>query len=117
MKSYFTRKEMACQHCEAQLWDQEFIDWLNIVRHECGFSFPVTSGYRCHEHPIEARKSKGGAHTTGRAVDIGVRGSQALRVIEVALKHGCKRVGVNQKGTGRFVHLDLAELPEGLWSY
>jgi uncharacterized protein YcbK (DUF882 family) len=118
-KEYFTKKEMECQHCGKSKWDQEFIDWLTLVRIEADFPFPITSGYRCSEHPLEARKSipTSGAHTTGRAVDIGVRGAKALRVVEIALKHGCVRVGVNQKGRNRFVHLDLADKPSSLWSY
>ena len=53
------------------------------------------------------RKSKPGSHADGYAVDIGVRGEQALQVIRSAMEHGIKRIGVNQKGDGRFIHLDV----------
>jgi len=36
------------------------------------------------------------------------------------MKHGVKRIGVNQKGKGRFIHLDMAEeaFPSpAIWSY
>ena len=65
-------------------------------------------------------KSKGpGAHTTGKAIDIGVSGAKALTIIQKALAHGIHRIGVNQKGTGRFIHLDMAEdyPTPAIWSY
>ena len=55
----------------------------------------------------------------GLACDVAVTGEQALKVIEIALKHGIKRIGVNQKGQSRFIHLDIADsLPQPtIWSY
>ena len=122
MKSYFTPDELRCQHTGKDGINSEFLVKLNAIRDECGFPFTITSGYRAPEHPIEARKATAGAHSSGRAVDIGVRGDRALRVIEVALKHGITGVGVNQKGASRFIHLDDLE-PMGhfhrptIWSY
>jgi zinc D-Ala-D-Ala carboxypeptidase len=71
------------------------------------------------DHPIEKRKDKPGSHSTGRAVDVAVTGEQALKVIEAALEMGFARVGVNQKGSGRFIHLDKAHgFPApAIWSY
>ena len=34
----------------------ELINKLQSLRTELGFPFIITSGYRCEEHPIEARK-------------------------------------------------------------
>jgi len=96
------------------------MEWLDSVRYECGFAFYITSGYRCPEHPLEARKDTAGAHSTGKAVDISVRGRKALRVIEVAQKQGCTRIGINQKGSARFIHLDRAEetmTSPAIWTY
>jgi len=121
--NYFTPAELRCQHTGKDGIHFEFLAKLNAVRHECGFPFTVTSGYRAPEHPIEAKKTRPGAHASGRAVDIGVRGAQALRVIEVGLKHGMTGIGVKQKGSSRFIHLD--DLENGatraprptIWSY
>jgi len=118
--NYFTKEELSCQHCGAYKFDEEFLKVLNNIRHECNFPFVISSGYRCIEHPIEASKSRAGAHTTGCAVDIAVRDDKALKVLEVAIKHNIKRIGVNQKGKGRFIHLDMAEeeYPSpAIWSY
>ena len=43
--------------------------------------------------------------------------TEALR--EVALKHGVPRIGVNQRGDSRFIHLDIdssLQTPT-IWSY
>lgn len=115
MSRYFTREEMKCQHCGKENWDQQFMDWLDTVRHECGFPFIITSGYRCPDHPIEKKKSTPGAHTTGRAVDISAQGAEAIKIIEVASRLGCVRIGVNPRV---FIHLDDDDSkPPALWTY
>jgi hypothetical protein len=48
----------------------------------------VTSGYRCPQHPIEAKKARPGAHASGQAVDIGVQGSDAHTLLRMALEAG-----------------------------
>ena len=60
-----------------------------------------------------------GAHATGKAIDIAVSGERALRVIELALAAGVKRIGVNQKGAHRFIHLDVCDEKTSptIWSY
>lgn len=117
--SYFSEKELSCQHCGAYKFDPDFLLRLNLIRQECGFAFPVTSAYRCPDHPIEAAKKAPGAHASGKAIDIGVTGDKAITLLSVALRHGIKRVGVNQKGSARFIHLDVDDsLPSpAIWSY
>ena len=114
---YFKESEMKCQHCGGSAWHQDFMDWLDAVRHEFGKPMVVTSGYRCPDHPIEAKKPEPGAHATGYAVDIAVRGVDAIELTAIAYKHGCRRIGWNQKGSARFVHLDRADMINGSWSY
>ena len=89
--------------------DVGFMLKIEILREALGFSFPVTSGYRCPQHPIEARKSSPGAHSTGHAVDIRVRGKSAYRLLQGALSGGFTGIGVSQKGLSRFIHLDDIE--------
>jgi hypothetical protein len=43
-------------------------------------------------------------------------------VLYKGIAHGFKGIGVNQKGNGRFIHLDIGEMEDGrprphLWSY
>ena len=79
----------------------------------------VTSGYRCPDHPIEAKKPQPGAHASGCACDIGVEGQDAHRLLKLAFAAGFTGVGVQQKGSGRFIHLDTLEggPRPNVWSY
>lgn len=116
---YFTEAEFKCSHCGVAQMDQAFIDRLNELRQECGFAFRVSSGYRCPEHPIEAKKATSGAHTTGKAADIAVEGRQAHELLKQAMDMNFKGIGVQQKGAGRFIHLDDWTAPNRptVWSY
>ena len=114
----FTTVELACQHCSATNPNPEFIELMDKIqelRDVVGFSLPITSGYRCPDHPIEARKASPGHHTSA-AVDVGVYGERAYTVLREALRLGFTGVGVRQKGMKRFIHLDLRDIPT-VWSY
>ncbi len=124
---YFSHKELKCKHTGENKFDPEFLEVLTKIRKECDFPFAISSAYRSPEHPIEQRKNHVGAHTTGKAVDILCRGDKAVEVISVALANGITRIGVQQKGSGRFIHLDMCtqedfpDIPnypeETIWSY
>jgi len=121
-KNYFKPKELACRHTGDQGFDPDFLKTLNAIREECGFSFALSSAYRSPENPVEARKEVKGAHTHGKAVDILASGENALEIIRVAQKHGIQRIGIQQKGSGRFIHLDGCTEEDGfpcpsIWSY
>ncbi len=122
MFKYFTELELRCTCCQKDGINLEFMEKIENLREALSFPFIVTSGYRCPEHPIEAVKASVGAHTTGRAIDISVRGEEAYRLIKGALNIGFKGIGVNQKGDSRFVHIDdIQNSPERprpwVWSY
>jgi len=118
---HFTDAELACHHCGKEGIKPEFLAVLEAIRENCGFPMPITSGYRCDFHPVEAKKGveHHGAHQQGRAVDVAVSREQAYLVIAAALKHGITGIGVEQKGDQRFLHLDMAlTLPRPMvWSY
>ena len=119
---YFTEKELQCSHtgnCEMNTF---FMEILEKVREDVGVPFIITSAYRDPTHPVEAVKSTPGAHTSGKAVDILIRGADALKVIESALKNGITGLGVKQHGDSRFIHLDTLEATNTrprpwVWSY
>lgn len=122
MYKYFTEEELECKHCQSRGIDPEFMKKIDALREKMGFSFHVTSAYRCPDHPIEARKASPGAHASGRAIDIGVSHEKAYRLVQGALEAGFTGIGVNQKNNSRFVHLDDLEDSEGrprphIWSY
>lgn len=121
----FSPYEMACNGDGSVKVDEEFMNILQAIRDEVGFPMPVVSGYRSPAHNAEVSDTgKSGPHTTGRAADILCWGERAHRVLEAALKHGVKGVGISQRGNpgSRYIHLDICDntvaTPRpGLWSY
>lgn len=115
----FTAEEFNCKHCGANGMNSTFMHRLQKLRDSYGKPMIITSGYRCRAHPIELAKTLPGAHTTGQAADIAVTGQNAHLLLKLALLHGFSGIGVQQKGDGRFLHLDtLVESPRpNVWSY
>ena len=118
----FDHSELVCSHC-GQLPDNWPITNLQALRDKFGSPMKINSGYRCPLHPIEAAKGEPGAHAFG-AVDVGVNGEQALRLVMCALDLGWAGYGIAQKGEvdSRYIHLDRmwerAHAPRPhIWSY
>jgi len=93
---------------------------LNNLRALVGFPIIITSGYRCEAYNKHIGATQ--THATGQAVDIRIRGKRAHEVLNGALELGFTGVGVSQKGSARFLHLDdLSEDTQRprpyLWSY
>jgi len=119
---YFTSEEMKCSHTGLEKMDARFMEMLTELRVAYAKPMRVTSAYRDATHPIEAKKDKPGAHSTGKAADIAVERGEAYEVLKIALEIGFTGIGVAQKGSGRFLHLDICEPEDGMirptvWSY
>jgi len=120
---HFTDKELAC-HCGCgMLPEQSFQDRLEVLRVRYGAPLAVTSGARCPDYNEKvAHTGRTGPHTQGRAVDISISGHEAFRLLSLAVVMGFTGIGISQKGTSRFLHLDdLPEVPgqprPWVWSY
>jgi zinc D-Ala-D-Ala carboxypeptidase len=119
---YFSSEEMKCSHTGLEKMDAGFMELLTELRAAYAKPMRVTSAYRDPTHPIEAKKSKPGAHTTGKAVDIAVARGEAYELMHLAFAMGFTGIGVQQKGDGRFIHLDNMTEEDGfprptVWSY
>ena len=120
---YFSMEELTCScGCGRMEMDADFMARLVTLRRELGFPFPVTSGYRCPDYNDEiSGTGRDGPHTTGKAVDIQVVGSEAHKLLGSALGAGITGIGVAQSGdhSGRFLHLDKLSGPTRpwIWSY
>lgn len=108
--------------------DADFMEQMQILREIYGKPMVITSGYRdAIEHPIEANKTRPGAHAYGVAADVKVAYTDAYDLLQAAVELGVfSGIGVSQKGepTNRFIHLDMAtsEMLDGglrptIWSY
>ena len=122
---YFSDAELKCRcgNCDSDGSEMNgaFMDKLMRIRSTLAFPLIITSAYRCSEYN-DAISSSGenGPHTTGRAIDIAIRGEDAISLIEEAIKENMTGFGINQKGTARFIHLDdlIDDYPRPtIWSY
>lgn len=102
----FTKKEFDCKFTGENKMQHEFLERLQRVRTRFDMPMTITSGYRSPKHPNERDKKNPGAHTKGRACDVSVAGADALLLVGLAIEEGFTGVGVSQKGTTRFIHLD-----------
>ncbi len=121
----FSRAELRCKcgRCDSTgaEMDPTFMDKLQQLRVRFGKPMVLSSAYRCPAHPVEARKAQPGEHCTGKAVDVAITGADAVTLLQLALELGFARIGVQQKGSGRFIHLGTSaggRFPSpALWSY
>ncbi len=124
---FFTLEELKCKcgKCDSvgNEMDNQFMQVIVMLRYKLHFPFIISSAYRCpqHNNTVSASGFKG-PHTTGKAIDISVSGAQAFYLIEESLKYNISGLGINQKGDGRFIHLDMCSAKDGvsrpmIWSY
>lgn len=124
---HFSLAEFACKGVgccgRSSKMDQWFLQELDELRSRYGKPLIVSSGYRCPVHNSRVSSTgKAGPHTTGRAADFAVDRGNALALLRVAIDMGFTGIGVQQKGGGRFLHLDnLPNAPgqprPSIWSY
>lgn len=120
----FSRDELKCKHTGECNMHPDMMRILQSIRNELERPIFISSGYRSVKHPVEQEKDKPGEHTYGMAVDILCHGERAIKILELAINNGIRRIGVHQKGNanGRFIHIGIAdkfmlEFPVGIWTY
>lgn len=103
---HFSMEELSCPCCGQMKMDPGFMNHMVKLRKHADFKFPVTSAYRCPDYDKKVSKSGSGAHTTGKAMDLGLSRGQAMHLIRLSAGYPFTGLGVNQKGERRFLHLD-----------
>lgn len=115
----FTKKELKCSHTGADNPNEKeftkLMDMVQKLRDWYGYPIAVTSGYRSPYHPLEARKRKPGQHSVS-AIDFNVPTQDVHKVLKKCFEMGFNGIGVNMKGTGRFIHVDNRSVG-AVWSY
>lgn len=101
----FSKREFDCKETGLNDMQPEFMRKLQELRDLYGKPMKITSGYRSKFHSAEVKKQQGGTHTLGIACDVSVSGSDAYKVIQLAMSLGFTGVGVAKT----FVHLDIAQ--------
>ena len=103
--------------------DELFMDCLDALREAVGFPLHVNSGYRCPEHNTKVSSTGlDGPHTTGQAADIGIDRGRAYELVVRLKEFEFTGVGLNQKGSSRYIHLDTLgrtnhRLRPTIWTY
>jgi len=118
--SYETDRMLACPCCHKEGMVPEFMQELDRLRESYDRPISISSGYRCPGYnDIMSGTGLDGPHTTGMAIDTPIRGNEAYILLKMAMNMGFTGIGVNQKGGGRFLHLDRlgGELRPWIWSY
>lgn len=121
---HFDPVEFVCKcgdpNCFDEGMDHDFLKLLQHFRNYTSIPMRVTSGFRCGFHPIEAKKTHPGPHTTGRAADFALVGASCHEILyELGWFNSTQEdqslrfrgIGLNQKGDhdDRFLHLDVCD--------
>lgn len=111
---YFDISEFDCSETGENEMDPDFLDRLDKLRHNCGFPFVITSGYRAATHPEEINKPKPGMHNKGIAADIKVNnGAEKYTLLMYALAMGFTGIGI----ANTFIHVDTRTTVPVVWTY
>lgn len=125
----FSQAEVMCRcGCGSADMNPDFMSILQNIRDEMNRPLKISSGVRCVAHNSRVSSTgKDGPHvprSNGTAAsDILISGADALRLIDIARKHGVSGVGISQRGphAKRFIHLDIlndSHHPRPtMWSY
>lgn len=106
---YFTWEELACQcRCGKVDMDARFMSRVVALRETLNTPFVVRSAFRCPDHNerVSRTKSRTGPHTTGRAIDIELRGLKVYQSLSLVEQLGFTGIGLDQKAAIRYIHLD-----------
>ena len=120
----FSREELKCSFSGECEIEEDALQKLQALRDEWGKPIKLSSAYRSAENPRERTKKTGpGYHhgvngDGGQAFDVLIAGEDVPPFIALAIKHGFKGIGVNQKGewNQRFIHIDTRD-KYACWSY
>ena len=115
---FFSKEELQCrcgQYCGYSCpMDADFIQRLDDLRER--FAKPQ------HNSNVSSTGASG-PHTSGKAIDFGVSRDDAHALLRIAMDMNFSGIGIAQKGSGRFIHLDDLTASETnnmrpwLWSY
>lgn len=121
---FFSLDELKCKASGECFMEEAFMKKLVQLRKQYGKPILLSSAYRSKEHNAAIGGAPQSPHIYGKAVDILVYGTDAYRIVQLALQLGFTGIGVSQKGdpAKRFIHLDTMEssssiLRPTIWSY
>lgn len=107
----FHASEFDCKHCGKRGIKQAFVGLLQGLRDAVGKPLIITSGYRCPQHPAEAKKKTPGRHTEGIAADLYSPRVSLIQVYRIVLAEFPCFTGIGVAPHQNYIHLDTRPLP------
>lgn len=105
---YISESEVACPCCGSIVYDQLFVDRIQIIRDALGIPFHYSSFYRCRDYNDSlANGSPRSQHLLGKACDIkmvGFNSHLAWNLVRLAMTFSLS-VGIYSE----HIHLDLRD--------
>jgi uncharacterized protein YcbK (DUF882 family) len=96
--------------------DGEFLDKLDVARHDAEVPFKITSGYRCPTMNLTVGGKPNSAHVRGQAADIWVVSSRnRFKILRGLISAGFHRIGIGYD----FIHVDDddSKVEDVIWHY
>ena len=98
----FAFEEFKCSCCSKVKMDTAMLDLVQSARDELG-PLSITSAYRCPSHNASVSKTgENGPHTTGHALDIGVKDSRHRKELIDYFATKVTGLGIAKS----FIHID-----------
>ena len=105
----FALDEFKCSCCSKVKIDAAMIDLVQSARDVLG-PLSITSAYRCPSHNASVSKTgESGPHTTGHALDIGVKDSRHRKQLIDYFSPKVSGLGIAKT----FIHIDLLDKHNG----
>lgn len=128
----FTEEELKCRcglcNIGSTYIDPILMNWVQTIRTELDFPFPITSAARCHTHDNKfgGKRSHTRQEETGycHALDIALTGKRFSNFLKIAMaSNELYGIGIKQHGdySSRFIHIDNKPSRDRnykvIWSY
>ena len=119
LRKNFSKNEFKCK-CGCNIYkpmNESLLDGLQLLRDNTQRNIKVNSGYRCPQHPIEAKKKNPGEHSRARAADIIIDGYNKIQTLAAVLQiPQFKNGGIGIYPDRNLIHVDTRP-NRARWSY
>jgi uncharacterized protein YcbK (DUF882 family) len=112
----FSAEEFECKCCGKNEVSYELVKRLQWLRDRFGKPLVITSGYRCDSHNKNVGGKRNSKHALGLAADVltvNMTSSELHTFLKLIFEFDFRGVGI----ASTFIHLDIRDGDEKLWTY
>ncbi len=111
----FSRKEMTCNcGCGLYIYNQEYIDKLQIVRNKLKACITINSGTRCPTHNKNEGGKENSSHLYGLAADL--KADNMFLLLRYLIQE-FDRIGIGSDRMFLHADIDITKPQEIYWTY